>query len=280
MLFSLHNYAKEPITVWLINHSLSDTKIRKLRTFLRKKCGMELVVVPIGPSFFDGMPLVSEDKFSIEIYYRILIPWLLPENVDRALWLDSDIIICGDISSFYHLDLNGYCIAACEDGRYLKRADRGKDNARLGLDTDHRYFNSGVLLMNLDLIRKRYRQEDVCVLSEELKDRLELPDQDILNYCYQNSVKYADSRLFNCEAHRIPLLTNEEKSNIRILHYYGTDKPWDIWRGNDPEGRYWKAQKELGRSVVFPHLIFFLRRKMGRTVWLKKVYYAITDRRK
>ena len=87
MLFSLHKYAKEPITVWLLNHSLSNHEVERFKSFL-KKYNIDLFVIPIGPSFFDDMPLVSENQFSIEIYYRIFIPWLLPEMVDRALWLD------------------------------------------------------------------------------------------------------------------------------------------------------------------------------------------------
>lgn len=118
------------------------------------------------------MPLVSENQFSIEIYYRILIPWLLPDSVDRALWLDSDIIISGDIAPFYHLDLVEHCIAACEDGGCINRKTRGQDNDRLGLDGKHRYFNSGVLLMNLNLIRRRFSQEEVCTLAVRIREKL------------------------------------------------------------------------------------------------------------
>lgn len=278
MLFSLQKYAKEPITVWLLNHSLSNREVQRLKSFLIKY-NIDLSVIPIGPSFFDDMPLVSENQFSIEMYYRIFIPWLLPEMVDRALWLDSDIIISGDITEFYNLDLNEHCIAACEDGRYINTRTRGQDNERLGLDENHRYFNSGVLLMNLNLIRRSFSQEEVCTLAGRMREKLVYPDQDILNCLYQNRVMYADYHLYNCGVNRIHLLTDEEKSNIRILHYYGLNKPWDILHGNDPEVRYWKIQREMGKITILPYIIFFLRRKLNGVVWLRKVYYSMTGTR-
>ena len=279
MLVSLHKYAKEPITVWLLNHSLSNHEVQRFKSFLRKN-NMTLSVIPIGPSFFDDMPLVSENQFSIEMYYRIFIPWLLPDMVDRALWLDSDIIISGDIAQFYHMDLNEHCIAACEDGRYINTKTRGQDNDRLGLESSHRYFNSGVLLMNLNLIRSNFSQEEVCALAGRIKERLVYPDQDILNCLFQNSVLYADYHLYNCGADRINLLTDEEKSNIRILHYYGLCKPWDLLRGSDPEKRYWKIQREMGNLTIIPHIIFFLRSDRSWIVWLRKLYHSMTGKRK
>lgn len=275
MLFSLHKYAKEPITVWLLNHSLSNHEVRRFKTFLRKY-NIDLAVIPIGPSFFDDMPLVSENQFSIEMYYRIFIPWLLPEEVDRVLWLDSDIIISGDIAPFYNLDLNEHCIAACEDGRYINTRTRGQDNDRLGLEGSHRYFNSGVLLMNLNLIRRSFSQEEVCTLAGRIRERLVYPDQDILNCLYQNSVLYADYHLYNCGVNYIHLLTDEEKSNIRILHYYGPNKPWYFLRGYDPEMRYWKTQREMGKLTIIPHIIFFLRSKLRKIGWIRKLYHFMT----
>ena len=279
MLFSLQKYAKEPIIVWLLNHSLSNHEVRRFKSFLRKY-NIDLAVIPIGSSFFDDMPLVSENQFSIEMYYRIFIPWLLPEMVDRALWLDSDIIVSGDIADFYNLDLNGHCIAACEDGRYINTRTRGQDNNRLGLDDSHRYFNSGVLLMNLDLIRRSFSQEEVCTLAVRMREKLVYPDQDILNCLYQNSVMYTDYHLYNCGVDRIHLLTDEEKSSIRILHYYGLNKPWDYLHGNnpksDPEARYWEIQREMGNIAIIPHIIFFLRSKLSGVVWLRRIYHSMT----
>lgn len=280
MLFSLRGHSREPITVWLLNHSLSDTDIRKFEAFLRKKCHAELVVIPIDATFFDGMPLDPEGLFSIEAYYRILIPWLLPPEMDRVLWLDSDIIICGDISSFYHMDLNGHCLAACEDERYISAKTRGRDNDRLGIDRSHRYFNSGVLLMDLERIRKNYNQEDIRILAERIKDRLVFPDQDILNCLFQKNVFYADYLLFNCEAKSMEYLAEEQKSNVRILHYYGGNKPWDLRYGYDPGMRYWNTQIRISGLYALPYAIFFLRTRVNRVAWLRKVYFFLTGRKK
>ena len=279
MLYSLARHSEEPITVWLLNHSLSDGEIRKLEAFLRKKCHVELVVIPIGDTIFDGMPLDSEGALSIEVYYRLMIPWLLPQDAARALWLDSDIIVCGDISDYYHMNLQGHCLAVCEDERYVSAKTRGTDNDRLGLDRSHRYFNAGVLLMDLERIREYCSPEEVCHLAQRLKDKLVFFDQDILNCLFQNQVVYVEDRLYNCKASYLENAPEEVYSDVRILHYYGLNKPWDIRYGFDPGMRYWNTQIRVSGRNALPYALFFLRTRVNRVAWVRKLYFFLTGKK-
>ncbi|MCI6997549.1 MAG: glycosyltransferase family 8 protein [Eubacterium sp.] len=275
MLFSMHNYIEEKVIVWLLNHSLSVSHIEAFHSFLTEQCSMEFMIIEVKDSFFDSMPLVSTELFSIETYYRILIPWLLPQRVKRALWLDSDMIITGDISKLYYTDFENKCIVACEDERQLDPETRARDKNRLMLSKEHRYFNAGVLLMNNELIRQKYTVEGILALSQTLKDKIIYADQDILNYLYQNYTLYEDYHIYNCNAHLFEVMSDKEAQSVRIIHYYGPLKPWKIWTGFDPRMKYWDVQRQRGRVVFWPCLILKIRHRLGKIRWMRRIYHCM-----
>ncbi len=84
-------------------------------------------------------------------YYRLIIDQILPRDVSLAIYLDSDIVVNGDLSELFSYDLNGYTIAAVPDA-WVDRADRIKE--KIELPKGARYFNSGVLLINLETWRQ------------------------------------------------------------------------------------------------------------------------------
>ena len=81
---------------------------------MRRHLRMDLEVIDVSITVFDQLPL-NNGRFSIEIYYRVLAQFLLPQTVDRIMWLDADIVICGTISDFYHQDFEGALVTACPD---------------------------------------------------------------------------------------------------------------------------------------------------------------------
>ena len=272
MLFSLRKHVDEPITVWFLNHSVNMKKTKKFGTFLKKRCNMNLEIIELGTSFFDSMPLVLDDLFTIEIYYRILIPWLLPKEVTRVLWLDADIIISGDISEFYHKDFEGNCMVVCEDEIQINREEKWNERNSRMFGAKHRYFNSGVLLMNTQLMRQKYRSEDIYHISELIKNELFFPDQDLLNYLYKDDILYENYKVYNCSIYIMNKMSEEEFQSVRILHYYGKNKPWNVWNEADPKMLYWKLQKQMGKVIVFPYLIYNCKKKFKNVPWLIKIY--------
>ena len=273
MLYSLRKHVDGSVTVWFINHSVNKKKTEELSDYLKETCDMALKVIEIKASFFDNMPLVFEELFSVEVYYRILLPWLLPEEIDRVLWLDSDIIIHGDITEFYYMDLKGNCLAACEDGRQMDPRTANRDVQRLGICDTHTYFNSGVMLMNLELMRKKYQLNDIYAISGRLREKLIFPDQDILNYLYQGSTRYVDGFLYNCSGHMYE--TYEDKSSVKIIHYYGNRKPWDRIHGFDPNREYRKICRERDIRVWFPCSLYEIKFALKKIGWVCTSYYYV-----
>jgi lipopolysaccharide biosynthesis glycosyltransferase len=165
-------------------------------------------------------------------YYRFVASDLLPDFVDRALYLDCDIIINHSIHEFYNTDFEDNLFVACEDigvsvlGKYKFLTIFG----RLGKELHNgKYFNSGVLLINMPLARQAINLGDVFEIYEKHPNDITFADQDILNFIYGGRTKYADYRIYNMGAGYVaPEDGGRVMENSAIIHYYGARdaKPW------------------------------------------------------
>ena len=144
----------------------------------------------VGIGFLDvdaalgDIKLPHHGHFRPETYYRLLSPQLLP-NVDKAIYLDSDLIVCDDVAKLYDVDVKGYKLAATRDADTIGQID-GYDATvgpylknELGMSDPHDYFQAGVLLMNLAELRRTITPEEFLDLSTQRMWRW--LDQDILN---------------------------------------------------------------------------------------------------
>ena len=144
----------------------------------------------VGIGFLDvdaalgDIELPHHGHFRPETYFRLLAPQLLP-NVDKAIYLDSDLIVDDDVSELFDVDVTGYKLAATRDADTIGQID-GYDATvgpylkdELGMDDPHDYFQAGVLLMNLAELRRTVTPEEFLALSTERMWRW--LDQDVLN---------------------------------------------------------------------------------------------------
>lgn len=247
MLFSLKRNTKEPIVVYLLNRSLSQDKIKRFGQYLGREGIATLSVVNVDSTFFDTFPL--EKQFSIETYYRILAQFLLPESLKRVLWLDADIIISKDIEAFYYQSFDGMKYVVCPDrinpNKYYVSWEAKIQKARLGIPDEQLYFNAGVILINLELLRQETEKEKILQNCLELKNKLLYLDQDILNALYVGQVKYAE-KIYNYQLLGINKLPKDDIKHVSILHYTGSKKPWDYHYMNNASKYYWKARWAQG----------------------------------
>lgn len=194
MLCSVRFHTLEDITVYFINLNLSDIECNTFKEYL-KKYKIHVEIIKIDNSIFDVFP-IGNFHYSIEMYFRILAQFLLPKELERVLWLDADIIVKKDIKDFYNQDFNGKSLIACMD-KNNEKSDVKHVKEVLSLEESYLYFNSGVLLLNLEKLRKGKSIEKIATIANGLKDKLTFPDQDILNVLYQKDVEYKPWETFN-----------------------------------------------------------------------------------
>lgn len=244
MLFSLRMHTNEDVTVFLLNHSLNESEVQQFEKYLTSKCKMSLAVIDMSETALDQLPL-GNLHFSIEMYYRILAQFVLPDTVDRILWLDADIVLLNDPSEFYFQDFDEMKYVVCADSmnasKYVQECV-----SKLSLPGTHIYFNSGVMLMNIEKLRQSTNIEYIIEQCHRLSDRLTYPDQDILNYLYSKQVKYADWKKYNYQLTHIKRIPEHEESDIVVLHYSGAVKPWNYSGITNASKYYWRVRKKQG----------------------------------
>jgi len=121
-----------------------------------------------------GLPTTTQ--FTAAMWYRLFLPDLLPA-ADRVLYLDADTVAVDSLAPLWEVDLSRHWIGAVTNVFQENHMHRPR---ALGLSGPEVYFNSGVLLMNLDEMRR-----DGCtarMLDYARSDpEIEWPDQDTLN---------------------------------------------------------------------------------------------------
>jgi len=182
----------------------------------------------------------------IAAYYRFFIVRIF-SLYERALYLDCDIVINADISPLRHLDLTGKCIAAVPDFMIIQRYQHERKVSNYLNDVLHiaeytRYFNSGVMLFNMQELVKMDFLEQCFRIVREIKT-LRWHDQDVLNILFHNKVVLlspkwnylveTDAFGHNAQASLAKdydqtyiALQGEVDTQAAIIHYGGRKKPW------------------------------------------------------
>lgn len=188
--------------------------------------------ISVEPALLQGAP--TPRYYPRAMYYRLLAAELLPDDLDRVLYLDPDILILNSLRPLYDLELGDNLFAAASHGD-LVNVSKYVNMLRLSTYTAEGYFNSGVLLMNLPHMRNRVRKADIIRYANAYQDYLILPDQDILNGLYGTDIMMVDDSIWNYDArkyYKYLLVSAGEKDmawvvdNVACLHFCGRNKPW------------------------------------------------------
>ena len=164
-------------------------------------------------------------------YYRLFISNLYPQY-DKVLYIDCDVVVRGDISKLYNVDIGDNLVGATTDEFVMSLPYIQPYFTKvLGLNHVTDYFNAGVLVMNLDQFRKQNFEEQFVDLLNKYK--FVVQDQDYLNVICKDKVKYVSSMW-----DKMPCKENAKVENINLIHY---NLIWKPWHAEIPYGdEFWK----------------------------------------
>jgi lipopolysaccharide biosynthesis glycosyltransferase len=184
----------------------------------------------VAPEAVDGLPVV--EMFTAAMWYRIFLPELLP-GVDRILYLDVDTLAVDRLDPLWEIDLSGSWLGAVTNVFQENHLHRP---ASIGLAGPEVYFNSGVLLMNLDEMRRDACTAELVRVARAGGPELEWPDQDVLNlvlgsrrlalhprWNFMNSMRFPQAApVFGGD------VLEEARASPAIRHFEGPgdNKPW------------------------------------------------------
>ena len=248
MLYSLKYNNVGNHDIFLLYNQLSSQGIQSMQRFCDSN-SMVLHPIHVAESELDGMTL-GNAHFSVEMYYRIFVQKYVPETVDRILWLDADIIINGSLADFYQMGMGEKLIAACADRGWRSEETTTRCKDTLDLSEEHIYFNSGVILFDLDAIRKQMSFNTIEDTLKKYQDVLVFPDQDILNILYDGKTKMISER-FNYQIGLDRKKENVQNDQATILHFTGSVKPWHPNYEAYCAEYYWKYALKRGQWVNY-----------------------------
>lgn len=256
MLVSLYEvHDRGDISLYVIQRDFTENDKADIQD-LTEEYDNDVTFIYADPSKFDDMPKSDKGRnnLTLEIYFRLLIPEYLPKTIDRVLMLDVDIVVLKDLHELYEIDFADKYLAAapnmCHNGQipdgWLDWYGKGRTNLT--------HYNTGILMWNLEAIRRDYPSEyifkqawehpiDVATFEEELfnvvfgeNGILEVPAENYNYICtHENMFEFPRFTLYGSN--------DELRTNCSIVHYAALN-PWQAGKKNDKFLIWWDICKK------------------------------------
>ncbi|RKJ02533.1 glycosyltransferase family 8 protein [bacterium D16-54] len=206
--------------------------------------------------------IIHNTHVSKATFYRLVLCELLSEA--KCLYMDGDVIVTEDLTELYEMDLGDCYLAGCRDIwiELLSDGEREARRIRTGIPSMDQYVNAGVLLFNLDLLRKNGMGR---VFKRHLNIDYPYEDQDILNVCCYNKILFLPAKwnLFTLFMGQIqemeaagiePAVCHAFTQRKGILHYATPFiRPWirkSCWANRE----WWQAAYEWKSEAIYKRI--------------------------
>ena len=223
------NNPGERFELHVMHSGLPEEELARLAAWSEGR-GWAFSGVSVDAALFDGAPVT--EQYPREMYYRLLAGQMLPEGISRIIYLDPDTLVINPLHPLWETDMKGCMFAAAA---HTGKTELANNVNRLRLGTDHDYYNSGVLLIDLAAARREIDPDALFRYVAEHGKELLLPDQDLLNALYGSRILPLDDGLWNYDArnYKSYLLRSAGERDLpwvlehtAILHFCGKAKPW------------------------------------------------------
>lgn len=203
----------EEFSFYILNSGDISEQSKKNINDLKSIKDFEVVWKKIDMTLFKNQGVNLREDVSIETNFRFLIASLFP-SIDRMIFLDADLIALGDLKDLWNLPMDDYYMA-CRDCSAEFSVEY-----RQSIGLSGKYYNTGVMLCNLELWRKDNKEKEFFENAEKYRRVCLCLDQDILNTSLQEKIL------------EIPVKWNaigyngEFNEETKIAHWPGANKPW------------------------------------------------------
>ena len=293
MLSSLfQNNRNESFTVYILTDGFSWLNSYKLNKFF-SATKQKFQIIKIDKSALKNAPITHH--ISLATYFRLFIPQVIPDNIDKVLFIDSDIIIRKPIDALWNINIQDFSHAAT--------IAAGMDDYPpvIGLPKDSLYFNAGLMLINLAFWRKFKVFAQGCELISQQPDKLQWWDQDVLNILLHPSWLPVDLTwnyqpfIYEEEINNSNYKAKYEKFNYlaakldpAIVHFVGGGKakPWHYACEHPFKDEYlkylattpWKNARLIGKPNYISQITAELRFRLGLGSKIRNLLSPLTGR--
>jgi len=251
MLNSLSVNTSYKVKVHVLHTELRQNDEEYIQQVFKYNEKIDFSFYRVNTGLFSNMTNLR-DGLSIETFFRLLLPLEIPDNIDKVLYIDADVVVNDDVFKVYNTDIDDYFLAGVVDVY-----EPFLDTIKFQSITD--YFNAGVLLINL----KKWREENFltqCIeYTNEYPERIIMEDQDILNGTLQGEwkrlpLKWNVTRnlIFNTDPYYKYISKKEVDDAIQfpsLIHYTSNFKPWKLIDNHPYKDKYHLHLRELGIPI-------------------------------
>ena len=243
------------VAFYVCHYRIEPGDLTDIRT-TGEKFGAAVHEVCVDPALFRPFETLDEtqdkQRWPQEAYYYLLPHWILPESLERALYLDLDLTVSGTLDGYYLADFGDAYVAVNEVRKPLPDAEQ----EIMFLPASER-FNSGVVLLNLSKFRRDINMKFYEDVYAEARARgiseMLLADQGIANMAFHDKALYVDNKYNNS------CLSPDMDSVVSHLIGY-TYKPWDLRFEPD------SGVEEFLRGK-YPERLFRFARRVNKIWW-------------
>lgn len=219
----------ESIDIYIINFGISDENKRNLE-IIASQYHTRIHYIVIEQKLLKNVQVQNRNHISKAAFGKFMIPDFLSRE-KKAIFLDSDIIVLDDIDIMCQTDISEYLLGAVMNPFFNRYQE-------LGLSSPSSYFNSGVLLLNLERLREFSAADKVLDFLENHKNKISGAEQDALNAVFREQWLNLHPR-WNLQT---AIFKNMDKAreiyendildealrNPAIIHYSSSSKPWQF----------------------------------------------------
>lgn len=256
MLTSLfRNNRNNQICVYIIVDETFSQKEKQRFLSLGTKEGQEINFILTDNKKMEQLPPISDSiafRITQTSYYRLLVGSLLPPHIHKILYLDCDIIVNDDLAPLWQTNIEGKALGCVKDCWIHFHSEMIE---MLGYNPKDGYFNTGVLLINIDYWKQHNVETRLLAYAQANYDKLQYNDQDILNGELHSEVVWLPER-YNFQVNYLrkdhwatypPAFQQtilQEKQHVAIIHYIGACKPWDFQYPGMPFDKLWHTYRK------------------------------------
>lgn len=219
------------VVFYLFTEGLSNCNTELLKEQVNSLDGI-LNICIVDSSIVSKFPMPSfmSNHISIATYYRLFSADILPANVDKAIYLDCDIVVNDSLQSLWDMEISNYALGAV----YQSHQHNQESYKRLSIPPEDGYFNAGVLLMNIKYWREKSVTDRLLGFVKSSYHLIHAHDQDVLNAVLHKETVVLDyiwnyrECFFNNKHYDYPNKVDYDDLNRApiIIHYVSKPKPW------------------------------------------------------
>ncbi len=260
--------ANQPVSIFVIDGGIKESNKEKILASLGKR-SVDFNWITESVELPNNLPLAKNilPHASKALYYRLLLADVLPSNYEKVIYLDSDLIVIRDLEKLWQTDIEENYVLAVQDSNIpLVSSQHGIKKYRdLNILPENKYFNSGVLVINL----RKWRAENISAklfqYLEAFKEFVQHHDQEAMNALFAGKWGELEPQwnqtpdFFNYSSwEESPYQEIDYYNAINSpcsVHFAGTSKPWNSF------------EKHPSRELFFHYLDMTAWSGWRFTIW-------------